>query len=301
MAGLPSRTSVILHDYVLHVYGFPMASGLSGRKLAARMFRVIVQHAVAMVPVAGPVLSLSVDLIDTVYTEVEEARGLSREEIITILRKLDQVLVDRTVDNVLITDQGTHATEKLSSRELLQLRRQLVSLPSALGRALDEAIMRDRNKLTQEKQSREQKRVSLEDELAFQIRAGNWGHAQSLVDQRYELGGTSRDFRRIDKYLYRKQGRELPYIKICVFVTLWFGVFWVITALTYSHHHSPSPATPSPHIGFLASSVLLLAVYLALIFALFATPHVSRRPRAILTFLFFIIAALAPMVTSLLL
>jgi hypothetical protein len=186
------------------------------------MFRVMVQHAVEMVPVAGPILSFGFDVIDAVHAEVQESRPLSREQIMALVRQLDQAEIDRTVDDVLQSGANTTVLDPLTRAELLRLRRQLAEMPSELGRSLDAARHRDRRRAEEERDERVRQRGVLDAAIAERIRAEDWAGARRSLDQRLRLGGAGRDVRRAERYVYRKEDWRRPAAAVMGFVGL-FG------------------------------------------------------------------------------
>lgn len=249
------------------------------------MLRVVVQHAVAMVPVVGPVLSIGTDLLDAVYSEVEGSRTLSPEEVVALLRAIDRSQVDETVDEVLLSAPARAAVSRLDQAQLLRLRRELTALPDELAQAVRHARNSDRLGLSKDQRERARRRSELESAVADQLRRGDYKAARKALGKRYLMGDTTPAVRQAEKYLFQRKERGAA-VLLMVLVGM-LGI--VVMGLASFEKDVPDSAVLLVGLVEVGGGVLIGQI----------TRHLSLWPRITLVFLFFLASLFVPLFIAL--
>jgi hypothetical protein len=116
----------------------PQSASPSVAGVGLAVFKVFVQHALKAIPVVGPWFELSFDVYKAVKEEIQrsENRPLSDEEIAVSMKALTEDEVADAVDSSLCSPEGSRAIASLDADKVQEVRRRLMSLPSAIDKVI---------------------------------------------------------------------------------------------------------------------------------------------------------------------
>ena len=185
-----------------------------GRRLARQAFELLVRHAIALIPVYGPIASLGVELLGLVRDELSGNRPMTREDVLSLLRELSATELDTIVDAELSSPVGEKATASLSTAEVIKVRQALIGLPSQMASLMAQVEAEEQAETRQRKiaeaRAREEKKQrdisSSREELSRAMQQRDWYHVNIAAQRLIRLGVRDRELRRMERFSYRRLG-----------------------------------------------------------------------------------------------
>lgn len=141
---------------------------------------------------------------------------MSRQDVLDLIRALPRDEYERIVDEQLVLNDNRTAVGHLSPSQLLELRRQLVSLPASVGGMFASAQAAD-------EQARGGAIAAAGSDLRVAFQNRRWFRANRLARRMRRMGVRDRELVELEKYTYGRHldpGRILFYIVTLLLATV---------------------------------------------------------------------------------
>lgn len=195
----------------------------SVQRVGITILRVLAVRAIELIPIYGPIVSIGAEIGDRLLGEVETAGTAgrrSREEVLRGLQELTLAETTQTVDEVLASDEGRRLTVGLTADQLLNVRRQLIGLPSDMEQLLLRLEADERREaaermatLERERAERRQRDAERLAELRATLKAQleRTSYPAAYETTRTMLGIAPRDAEtlRVQRWLEKRSGKRL--------------------------------------------------------------------------------------------
>lgn len=218
--------------------------------MAVAVFKVFTKHSIKLVPVLGPYLEFSFDLVDEVTKELKSSppeelspSEISLERVAGYLRGISPAEANAVIDSELDTPEAKTSTVDLTDQQKVELRRRLVLIPFEADRIMAEIEVRERARAEEagrraveaareagetREREREKAGLSLRERLKEQLASEQYNDAARTVEELMRWGYKSPELLRIEAFVRRRA--KWNYGNSCLLTLLLFPVTFAVAA-----------------------------------------------------------------------
>jgi hypothetical protein len=262
----------------------PASKDTRATRIGIAVLRVLVLKIVENIPIYGTVVSVSVDIYNAVKEELDKEQAVTKQDIADALKTLSPVDAANVVDSALKSARAQKATSTLSQKQLIEIRKQLIMIPSDIDRILADIerqekqdVFTDSLRIQREQDAEIQ---SLQSQVEADIRNRNYSTAYKTVKRMLVIRPKDKDVIKLEEFVHARLKFPMPVIYLFSFMS--FAMAILLFGINSAHHKPSSRLSESLMVLLYLSTPIIISVIVGLV-APRVWPRMSFRARSIST------------------